>query len=234
MKLIHQSSAVLHHISTEASEFPEIVEHRIGQRKRFMIFHGEEGCQGAGIDAVGLGFLPLSFAELVCPIGVNLHHLIALSQEEVSQSNPIIPRSLNADEKVLFARRKLFQSSKEFLKSLAVDGEREHPRIRILREIADTSLVVMFTDVYSYMILSQDLTSFIFCFVALGESRLATIHALNQRSPNVGVTVLLIRGHQARASFNLQGYFCPQFNNRGLPMLNTMIHLTSIYVFTNF
>ena len=186
-----------------------------------------------GIYAIDLGFLPLGFTKLVGSIGINLYHPVAMGEKEVSQGNPIIPGSLDADEEFLFVLGKLLQSAQEFLKSLAVNGEREYPRIRILRKVPNASLVLMFADIYSYMILSQDLTSFIFCFVVLGESRLAAIHALNQGSPDVGVTVLLIRGHQAGASFNLQGYFCPQFSNRGLPMLNVMIHPTSIYVFNN-
>jgi len=33
----------------------------------------------------------------------------------------------------------------------------------------------------------------------LGVPRCATMHVLNQESPNIGATVLLIRGHQAGA-----------------------------------
>jgi hypothetical protein len=207
MELIYQGSAILHHISPEAGELPKVIEHGVRQRKRFMVPQGEKSCQRTGIDTVSLGFLSLGFTELVCPVGVNLHHLVAMGEKEVSQGNSIIPGSFDANEEVLFVWRKLLQSAEEFLKSLAIDIEGEHPGIRILGKVVDTSLVLTFTDIYSYMKLSQDLTSFHFCFVALGESRLATIHALNQGSPDVGVTVLLIRGHQAGASFNLQGYF---------------------------
>ena len=42
MELIHQSGTVLHHISTKASELPEVIEHRVRERKRFMVFQGEE------------------------------------------------------------------------------------------------------------------------------------------------------------------------------------------------
>jgi len=78
-----------------------------------------------------------------------------MGEEKVSQGKPIIPGSLNADEKVLFVSGKLLQSTQEFLETLAIDVEGEHTGIRILGKVPNTSLVFTLTDIYSYMIFSQ-------------------------------------------------------------------------------
>jgi hypothetical protein len=155
-----QRGAILYHISAKAGELLKVIDYGIRDGKTFMVPQGEKTCHRAGIDTVSLGFPPLGFMELACPVGVNLHHLIAMGEEEVSQGNSIIPRSLDADEDVLFVWGKLFQSAQEFLKALTIDVKGEHTGIRILGKVPNTSLVPTLTDIYSCMILSQALTSF--------------------------------------------------------------------------
>jgi len=67
---------------------------------------------------------------------------------------------------------------------LTVHTEREYPRIEILREVTDTSLMISLPTSTPTWYLADDLSSFIKFLRALGFSRCATIHALNQRSPS--------------------------------------------------
>ena len=229
MELIHQGTTVLHHISTEAGEFPEVIEHRIREGKRFMVFQGEESCQRTSINTVTFSFLPLSLAELICSVGINLHHLVALSQEEVSQGNPIIPCRLNANKKVLFVWRKFSQCSRESLKSLAINIDREYSGIRILGKVADIYLVLMFANIYSYMVFSQFLTSFT-KFLSSGSFPLC-------HHTRIESEVSAYRSHRITYQRSSSGSFihqpevpCPHVIRRSLPILNIMIHPTSIYV----
>jgi hypothetical protein len=111
LELVHQSGAILYHMSAKAGDLLKVIDYGIRDGKRFMVLQGEKTCHRTGIDTVSLGFPPLGFTELVCPIGVNLHHPIAMGEEEVSQGNSIIPSSLDANEEVLFVWGKLFQSA---------------------------------------------------------------------------------------------------------------------------
>ena len=58
MELICQVSTICHHISAEASEFLEIIQHRIRNSKGFVVLQGKESCQGAGSMRSVLAFFP--------------------------------------------------------------------------------------------------------------------------------------------------------------------------------
>jgi hypothetical protein len=118
-----------------------------------------------------------------------------------------------------FVWGKLFQSAQEFLKALAIDVKEEHTGIRILGKVPNTSLVSTLTDIYSYMILSQALTSFAsILFFQLWEGPAMPpythrIRGLQILEPPYYLSEVIKREHP----FSLQGYPCPQFKNRGLP-----------------
>jgi hypothetical protein len=67
------------------------------------------------------------------------------------------------------------------------------------------------------MVFSQSLTFFVKFIRALGGSRYAITHALNQRSPDTGATLLLIRGHQAGALIQSAEVLLSPVQRRGLP-----------------
>jgi hypothetical protein len=87
-------------------------------------------------------------------------------------------------------------------------------------------------DIYSYMVFSQFSNPPFIDFLNLGS--LPPCHHTRAESevPDISEPSYYLSGVIKREHpFNVQGYSCPQFSNRGLPLLTNMIHPASIYVF---
>ena len=120
-----------------------------------MILQGEYRRKGTGVNKVSLGFLTLSFSKLICPVRVNLYYRVATSKEEASKRESIISSRLNPNNEVFSIWGEFFKREEEFVKSLTINSNRENPGIGIKSEVADTSLMLVFTNVDTYVISSR-------------------------------------------------------------------------------
>ena len=92
---------------------------------------------------------------MICTVRVNLYYRVATSKKEASQRESIISSRLNPNNEVLSILGEFFKREEEFVKSLTINSNRENPGIGIKSEVADTRLMLVFTNVDTYVISSR-------------------------------------------------------------------------------